>query len=126
MGSDELIRRNLMNNFNDSLATGSTSGHAQLPPRPDLSQTTPIAPIDRTWPSGSFQAAEGWKRAGAILGVVWAFFFLLTIPGWLALSHYKKWKRDEIPTPYGLIWWGYGFSALIVLVVLMSATSPSS
>jgi len=114
-----------MSEFNDPLAAGPNAGQAHLPPRPDLGTIT-TAPIDRALPSASFRAAESWKRVGAILGVVWAFFFLLTIPGWLALSHYKKWKRDEIPTPYGLIWWGYGFGALIFILVLTSATSPSS
>ena len=52
-----------------------------------------------------------------------AFFFFLTIPGWIALSRYRKWKRDEITTPFGLIWWGYGFGALVVFTMVMSSFS---
>jgi hypothetical protein len=92
------------------------------PPRPDVnvhgSSVHVPAPL-----RNSFERAETWKRVGAILGVVWAFFFLLTIPGWLALAHYKKWKRGEITTPYGLISWGYGFSALILIAMLASSGS---
>jgi hypothetical protein len=76
-------------------------------------------------PAGSYATAETWKRVGAVLGVIWAFFFFLTIPGWIALGHYRKWKRDEIRTPYGLIWWGYIFGGLLVLGVLASVASPS-
>ena len=100
----------------------SSSPAPSAPPRPDVnaygSSTHVPAPL-----VSSFGRAETWKRIGAILGVVWAFFFFLTIPGWLALAHYKKWKRGEIDTPYGLIWWGYGFSALILIAMLASSGS---
>jgi len=103
--------------------TPATTGSA-TPPRPDavgMTAPRPLAPAYAT--VGDFARAESWKRVGAILGIIWAFFFLFTIPGWLALGHYKKWKRNEIPTPFGLIWWGYGFSAVVVIAVLSSAGS---
>jgi hypothetical protein len=103
-------------------ATPTTIGPA-APPRPDTLGAVAAAPLAPSYAAGDYARAQSWKRAGAILGVVWAFFFLLTIPGWLALAHYKKWKRNEITTPYGLIWWGYGFSALVVIAVLSSAGS---
>jgi hypothetical protein len=95
------------------LPASSASAWAQ----PLVAQSLPVR--------GSFATAESWKRIGAVLGVFWAFFFLLTIPGWLALGHYKKWKRGEIDTPNGLIMWGFGFSALMVLVILISLGSES-
>jgi hypothetical protein len=108
-----------MSALNDSWAAGPAAETTPLPPRPD-GQPTAIASIQSGSRMASYRTAEAWKRVGAVLGVVWAFFFLLTIPGWLALSHYKKWKRDEITTPYGLIWWGYGFGALLLLGVIGS------
>jgi hypothetical protein len=72
----------------------------------------------------SFTTAPTWKRVGAILGVIWAFFFLLTIPGWLTLFHYRKWRRGEIPTPNGLIIWGLGFSTFVGIVLLLAISSP--
>jgi hypothetical protein len=92
------------------------------PPRPDVNVSEPSTNVPVPL-ANAFEGAETWKRVGAILGIVWAFFFLLTIPGWLALAHYKKWKRGEINTPYGLIWWGYGFSALILIAMLASSGS---
>ena len=59
------------------------------------------------------------------MGVIGGFFFLLTIPGWIALSHYRKWKRAEIGTPNGLIVWGYIWTGLLALAILSVAAGPS-
>lgn len=107
----------------DQWVATPTAPGSVAPPRPDTVGMAAPAPLAPAYAVGDFARAEAWKRVGAILGIVWAFFFLLTIPGWLALSHYKKWKRNEITTPFGLIWWGYGFSAVVVIAILSSAGS---
>jgi hypothetical protein len=89
------------------------------PPRPDAPSTTPA-------PSGAketYATAPSWQRVGAVLGVIWAFPFLLTIPGWLTLRHRARWKRGEVPTPHLLIAWGYFMSAGMVIVAVVDATS---
>ena len=95
------------------------------PPRPDVAVAVPtaIGPVTRY---ETFSSVPSWKRFGAIMGVVGGFFFFLTIPGWIALSHYRKWKRNEIPTPNGLIAWGYIWLGLLALVLIVGATSPPS
>jgi hypothetical protein len=111
-----------MSAIDDPWAKAPTPPASLTPPRPDV--RTYAAPASLTTSAqGSFARSESWQRVGGILGIVWAFFFLLTIPGWLALGHYKKWKRGEIDTPYGLIWWGYAFSAVVVIVLVSSAGS---
>jgi hypothetical protein len=109
-----------MSAIGDSWAAGPAAEMPPLPPRPDMNPT-PVASARSVLRTASYQTSEDWKRIGAVLGVVWAFFFLLTIPGWLALSHYRKWKRDEIATPFGLIWWGYGFSTLLLFMVVVAS-----
>jgi hypothetical protein len=111
-----------MSAIDDPWAGGSTPPPPMAPPRPDVNTYTSSTHLS-TSVHGSFERSETWQRVGAILGIVWAFCFLLTIPGWLALAHYKKWKRGEIDTPFGLIWWGYGFSALILIAIVASSGS---
>jgi hypothetical protein len=106
-----------MSAYPDAWAAGPAAPIPPLPPRPDVVPT--IAPAT----TSSYATAETWKRVGAVLGVVWAFFFFLTIPGWIALSRYRKWKRGESTTPFGLIWWGYGFGALFVFGMVVSSFS---
>jgi hypothetical protein len=105
-----------MSAYGDSWAAGPAVAVPPLPPRPDVVRSAAAT-------TSSYGTAEAWKRVGAVLGIVWAFFFFLTIPGWIALSRYRKWKRDEITTPFGLIWWGYGFGALVVFTMVMSSFS---
>ena len=59
----------------------------------------PPAPTEPTGP-------HGWKKFFAVMGIIGGFFFLLTIPGWIALSTYNKWKRGERDEPGLLIGWG--------------------
>jgi hypothetical protein len=77
-------------------------------------------------PTGeTYALAPWWVKFGAGLGVLWAFYFF-AIPGWFALRHYRKWKREEISRPTGLMLWGFGFSVLFVLGMFAQASSPSS
>ncbi len=122
-----------MDTLGDTWALGPKNETLVTPPRPDLPglavQTQPevIGAAVQTWatvrPTETFQTAPPWKRVGAVLGVVWSFFFFLTIPGWLALGRYKKWKAGDIPTPHLLIGWGYCFLGLLLLVVLSDLSS---
>ena len=69
---------------------------------------------------------RGWNKFVAIVGIVTGFFFLLTIPGWIALTSYRRWKRGET-TGRGLLVWGYiaiGIWILAFLAVVQS--SPPS
>lgn len=108
-----------------SWAAGPAAKRPSVPARPDVASGVSVAMTPPIHPSGSYETSEGWKRTGAVLGVVWSFFFLLTIPGWIALSHFRKWKRNEIGTPYGLIWWGYGFGAVVVLGIISAVSQPT-
>lgn len=113
-----------MSAYGDSWAAGPAAAMPPLPPRPDVAPTLGAAASARpTTTTCSYRAAETWKRIGAVLGIIWAFLFLFTIPGWIALSRYRKWKRDEITTPFGLIWWGYGFGVLVVFTMVVSSFS---
>jgi hypothetical protein len=108
----------------DTWAFGPVSKPTGAPPRPDAQPTSTPAPRIHFSASQAYEEAESWKRIGALLGVIWAFLFFLTIPGWLAMSHRKKWKRGAIGTPFGLIWWGYGFGVLLLIAVI-SMSQPS-
>jgi len=93
---------------------GKESG-TLLPAPPDLSQAGQYG--DRP---------KGWRKFIAIVGVVGAFFFFFTIPGWMCLSTYRKWKRGEYvgrggrTQPTGLVVWGVIFSALVVIAIAAS------
>jgi hypothetical protein len=86
-----------------------------LPPPPDLSQAGQCG--DRP---------KGWRKFFAIVGVVGAFFIFFTIPGWMCLSTYRKWKRGEYvgrsgrTQPIGLIAWGVVVSAVVVIAIAAS------
>jgi hypothetical protein len=82
-------------------------------------------PSARPGPSrgiGTYAVAATWQRVGVVLGVIFCFPFLLTIPGWLALRHRNKWKQGLVPLPKFLIFWGYLMSAIIVVAFVVSAT----
>ena len=97
---------------------GDTAGKEPgtlLPPPPNPSQ----AGQDGDRP-------KGWRKFFAIVGVVGAFFFFLTIPGWMCLSTYRKWKRGQYvgrggrTQPTGLIAWGIIFSTVVVIAIAAS------
>lgn len=115
-----------MGAMGDNWAAGPVSTRSSAPPRPDQGLTASALPSPRLAPPAqeTFATAPGWKRAGAVLGVVGAFFFFLTIPGWLALGRYKKWKAGEIPTPDLLIGWGYVITTLFVIAMISTVSGP--
>jgi hypothetical protein len=57
------------------------------------------------------------------MGVVFAFPFLLTIPGWIALSVYRKWKDGKRNQPTALIFWGIVATTLFVILAALSIAS---
>jgi hypothetical protein len=92
---------------------------AALGPGPQIGAT----PLER--PTGP----RGWRKFFAIVGIVLAFPFLLTIPGWIALSAYRKWKAGERQQPTGLIVWGVVATLLFSYVFATAALgdfSPST
>lgn len=56
--------------------------------------------------AGSDTGPRGWRKFFAVSGIVFAFFFFLTIPGWIALRTYRRWKSGERGQPNILIAWG--------------------
>ena len=88
-----------------------------------VSSATPTFDVTAR-PSGP----RGWRKVFAIAGIVYAFFFFLTIPGWYALSVYRKWKAGEREESVGLIAWGIFGTVLVctVLVILAFFPNPSS
>lgn len=56
--------------------------------------------------AGSDTGPRGWRKFFAVSGIVFAFFFFLTIPGWIALRTYRRWKAGERGQPNILIAWG--------------------
>jgi len=81
-----------------------------LPPPPNLGHT-----------GQSEDRPKGWRKFFAVVGVVGAFFFFFTIPGWMCLSTYRKWKRGQYvgrsgrTQPTGLIAWGVIFLAVVII-----------
>jgi hypothetical protein len=96
-------------------AAGSAA-ETKLPPPPTHGYTgrptsqLPLAPPRQD------DGPKGWRKFFAIVGIVFAFPFLLTIPGWVALSAYRKWKAGERGQPTLLIAWGVIGPVLFVLI----------
>ena len=88
--------------------------------------TLPPPPHDPSQAGQYEDRPKGWRRFFAIVGVVGAFFFFFTIPGWMCLSTYRKWKRGQYvgpkgrTQPTGLIAWGVIFSAVVVIALAAS------
>lgn len=106
---------------------GTVGGSPPLPPPPSIiaGRSAPAPAPSREYPYGT--APQGWPKAVAILGVVTGFFFLLTIPGWILLSYYRRWRRGEV-SGTGLIVWGYISMILwplMILGMISIASSPS-
>jgi hypothetical protein len=107
----------------DTWSAGPTAAGIAVPPRPDLTLPSWTAP---TFRKGSYDASQWWQRFLAATGVVFAFFFLLTIPGWVALSRYRRWKRGDQPNAYGLMVWGALVSGVFVVGMLSAVIAPPS
>lgn len=84
-------------------AAGPGTGSTLPPPPPVPWNREPVAAPAQLKES---VGPRGWRKFFAIAGIVFAFPFLLTIPGWIALSAYRKWKAGERQQPTGLIVWG--------------------
>jgi hypothetical protein len=98
------------------------AGTVPTPPVP----ASPVPPPPSWVPVEARPDVRGWKKFFAIAGVVFAFPFLLTLPGWWTLSIYRKWKAGERPQPNGLIAWGVISSVLFALLVIGAAAGSVS
>jgi hypothetical protein len=88
---------------------------APPPPRPDSIGPT-LSPVPASGP-------KGWRKFFAIAGIVFGFFFLLTIPGWVGLFAYRKWKAGERDEPKVLIAWGAIMSSLFAVGLVIAIIS---
>jgi hypothetical protein len=108
----------------DALAAGLEAG-VSLPPPPDSSPARAPAPPITEPSSEPDPGPRGWRKFFAIVGIVAAFPFLLTIPGWIALSAYRKWKSGERAQPTWLIIWGVIASLLFLVAFVVGLTDPN-
>ena len=67
-----------------------------------------------------------WQKALAILGIICAFPFLLTIPGWVAIGRYRKWKSGEKGAPFGLMVWGVVVTCLVIIGAALPPSAPET
>jgi hypothetical protein len=63
---------------------------------------------------------RGWRKVRVLIGVVSAFFILLTIPGWFALRSYSGWRDGEIQKP---AWVLRAWSWYVVVVLVLAVPS---
>jgi hypothetical protein len=77
------------------------------PPGPDSIGPT-LSPVPASGP-------RGWRKFFAIARIVFGFLFVLTIPGWVGLLAYRKWKAGERDEPKVLIAWGAIMSSLFAV-----------
>jgi hypothetical protein len=82
---------------------------AQYPSRPDLA-------LPRSEPP---RPGKPWERGWAIVGIVFAFPFLLTLPGWIGIDHYRKWQNHERDRPIGFIAWGMIMTVFISVFIIV-------
>jgi hypothetical protein len=78
--------------------------------QPNVSPTD-SGPPNRMW----------WQRVLAIAGLVFLFPFLLTIPFWIELGRYRKWKSGEIQRLPFLMAWGAFASVVVLLAIAVPA-----
>lgn len=101
------------------MSTGLDLGEPTGAPMPPPPGTPSPAPA----PSNESEFVW-WKRTLAILGVICAFPFFLTIPGWIALRRYRDWRRGEKPAPHGLMVWGAVMTVAFVALMVSTALTP--
>src|SRR4051812_725577 len=89
----------------------SAAALAKVVAYPTSSPVYPSRRVATNWAN----PASTWNRVVAVVGVVFAFFFLLTLPGWFAAKSYGRWKRYE-GDGRGLLIWGYITIAFWVVV----------
>jgi len=90
-------------------------------PRCDARLRPPEKPIPEGW-----KPPDGWRKTFAVIGVVFAFFFFFTIPGWYALRAYRQWRDGDRPQPNFLIGFGIVMVAMWPIGAVLAAVSPES
>lgn len=81
----------------------------------------PLLPPPPSFPT--LQGPRGWRKFFAVAGIVGGFLILLTIPGWVALGTYRRWKAGERGQPNLLIVWGVCFVLLCSAVVIVQVAA---
>jgi hypothetical protein len=117
----ELLTKRQRSGLSDDEARELGELWPQIPGRPDEAGRS-----EDQWP----KRGKRWERVWAIVGIVFGFGFLLTIPGWIGLDHYRKWQRYERTRPTGFIVWGIFMTALVPVIIgvaaLIAVTRDSS
>jgi hypothetical protein len=67
-----------------------------------------------------------WQRVFGVLGLIFGFPILLTIPFWFGLSHYIKWQRGEHDAPIFAIGWGIVASAIVAVSVVVGIVQAAT
>jgi hypothetical protein len=83
-----------------------------LPPPPP--EPTPQPP-ERLW----------WQQTLAILGLVFLFPVLLTIPFWGQLKQYRRWKEGDRDRLTGLMIWGAVASVWVLGAIAFAPSDPT-
>jgi hypothetical protein len=83
-----------------------------LPPPPP---EPPPQPPERLW----------WQQTLAILGLVFLFPVLLTIPFWGQLKQYRRWKEGDRDRLTGLMIWGAVASVLVLGAIAFPPSEPT-
>jgi hypothetical protein len=63
-----------------------------------------------------------WENRLVILGVIWLFPVFLTIPGWMALKRYRRWRAGELKRPNVILVWGLLMSTLMLMGAVVQVT----
>jgi hypothetical protein len=84
-------------------------------------------PVPPSGPIGgpTRRGPRGWRKFFAIVGIVGGFLTFLTIPGWVALSVYRKWESGQREQPNLLIGWGVFCVCSLALVVAVTLVAPT-
>lgn len=88
----------------DSLPPPPPASTGPLPPPSPLVPAAWGAPTETMRPRPP--AHRWWEKTLAILGLVFLFPILLTIPFWGQLKQYRRWKQGERDRLTGLMVWG--------------------
>jgi hypothetical protein len=67
-----------------------------------------------------------WQRTLAILGLVFLFPVLLTIPFWGQLRQYRRWKEGDRDRLTGLMIWGAVASVWFLGVIAFASSEPTA
>jgi hypothetical protein len=98
-----------------------TQPREDMDPYREASRSRPVrSPLGSEFgpqrPLGTNPKAHGWRKAVTIVGVVWMFMLLLTIPGWFALRSYRRWRDTSDAT--GLPWPFYFGAFLLAFAIV--------